>query len=174
MSRRAAVLAGLLALLAQSGHGASSDRLEVAEIRADRVSIDQQNQVSRYFGNVEFVQGSVRITGEEVTLATREGELQRIEISGSPATYREVDDDGRQLRARAGEIFYDTDAGLIRLRDDAHLCRGGEYFRSGFIEYNTVTQAVNAGKPGATQDERVRITLLPPNAPPTGDCEEMP
>ncbi|MDH3453210.1 MAG: lipopolysaccharide transport periplasmic protein LptA, partial [Gammaproteobacteria bacterium] len=122
---------------------------------------------------VEFSQGSVRITGQEVVLATEEGELQLIDISGAPATYRELDDAGQELRARAGRIFYDTGAGVIRLEGDAHLCRGGEYFRSVYIEYNTQTQTVNAGKPGASSEERVRITLRPDKAAATG-CEDMP
>jgi lipopolysaccharide export system protein LptA len=174
MNWRDACCVGLLAVVSQHAPGATADRNEVAEIRADRVSIDQQKQVSRYFGNVEFSQGSVRIIGDEVVLATREGQLRLIDIRGTPATYRELDDAGQQLRARANEIFYDTDVGVIKLQGDAHLCRGGEYFRSAYIQYNTVSGAVNAGKPGATDSERVRITLRPGNAPAPTDCEDMP
>ncbi|MDH3715985.1 MAG: lipopolysaccharide transport periplasmic protein LptA [Gammaproteobacteria bacterium] len=174
MNWRNACCAGMLVILCQHTHGASADRSEVAEIRADRVTIDQQQQVSRYFGHVEFSQGSVWMTGDEVILATRDGELRLIDIRGTPATYREIDDAGQQMRARAEEIFYDTDAGLIRLQGNAHLCRGGEYFRSAYIEYNTQTRAVNAGKPGATESERVRITLRPGNTPSPTDCEDMP
>lgn len=174
MNWRHACCAGALVIVSQHAIGAAADRNEVAEIRADRVNIDQRKQVSRYFGNVEFSQGSVWITGDEVVLATRDGELRLIDIRGTPATYRELDDAGQELRARAGQIFYDTDASLIRLQGDAHLCRGGEYFRSAHIEYNTATGAVNAGKPGATESERVRITLRPANAPAANDCEDMP
>ena len=174
MSWRAAACAGALAIAACQAHGATADRSKVAEIFADRVNIDQQRETSRYVGNVEFNQGSVRITGDDVLLITREGELRLIDISGSPATYREIDDNGQELRARAETIFYDTDAGVLRLEGDAHLCRGGEYFRSVFIEYNTESRAVNAGKRDATSQERVRITLRPDDATAAVSCDAMP
>ncbi len=174
MRWRAAACAGLLAATAQPAHAASDDRSKVAEIFADRVSMDEQAQRSRYVGNVEFTQGSLRLTGDEVELATRDGQLQRLNISGSPATYRELDDAGQPLRARAEKIEYDTAVGLIRLQGDAHLCRGGEYFRSTYIEYNTQTRAVDAGKPEAGGQDRVHITLRPGNAAPGSGCDEMP
>jgi len=174
MNRRSAACAGVLAILSQAAPGAISDRNEVAEIFADRVEIDQRKQVSRYLGNVEFSQGSVRVTGDDVVLETPEGELQTLDIRGAPATYRELDDEGQELRATAERIFYDTAAQLITLEGDAQLCRSGEYFRSVYIEYTTLTQAVNAGKPGATEQERVRITLRPGNAQAPTDCAEMP
>ena len=175
MSWRTAACASLLAVATQHAYGASADRNEVAEIHADRVNIDQQKQTSRYLGDVEFSQGSVRITGEDVLLATQEGELQLIDISGTPATYRELDDIGQELRARADEIHYDTTAGMLKLEGDAHLCRGGEYFRSAYIEYNTQTRAVNAGKRNASSEERVRITLRPDNATDAStSCDAMP
>ena len=174
MSWRAAACAGALAVTIAQAHAATADRTKVAEIYADRVNIDQQQETSRYLGNVEFNQGSVRITGDDVLLVTPGGELQRIDIRGAPATYREIDDSGMELRARAEKIFYDNDAAMIRLEGDAHLCRGGEYFSSVFIEYNTQTRAVNAGKRDATSEERVRITLRPQNATTATSCDAMP
>jgi len=174
MNWRSAACAGVPVILSHAAPGATRDRNEVAEIFADRVEIDQKRQVSRYLGDVEFSQGSVRVTGDDVVLETPEGELRKLDIRGTPATYRELNDEGQELRAIAERILYDTAAQTITLQGNAQLCRGGEYFRSVYIEYNTVTQAVNAGKPGATEQERVRITLRPGNAQAPADCAEMP
>ncbi len=174
MRRHAAACAGALAIAWCAAHGASDDRNKVAEIYADRVSFNEQEQSSRYLGNVEFTQGSLRMTGDEVELTTGAGQLQQLNITGKPARYRELDDAGQELRARADNIVYDTAAGLIRLQGDAHLCRGGEYFRSAYIEYNTQTRAVDAGRQGADPQERVHITLRPGKAAANSSCDEMP
>ena len=155
-------IVGLLAALAAGVAGArDDDRAQPATIEADRVEVLRPEGVSHYYGDVVFVQGSLRITGAEMTLRAPGGAVEFAETIGEPATVRQETDAGAIVDAEGRRIEYQADAQLITLTGDAVMRRGGERFAAGRIRYRTDTGRVEAGAEGNGGDERVRIRIEP-------------
>ena len=159
--RGAAMLAGSLALALAVPLPAAreSDRQAPASIEADRVEIERPSGVSRYFGDVVFEQGTLRITGERMTLRAPGGVVRHAEVHGERATIRQQTDAGQTVRARARNIVYDAETGVAILTGNAELLRGGDRFTAGRIEYRPDTGRIDAT--GGDGDERVRIRIQP-------------
>lgn len=160
-SRVELALAAVLALALAPGVGArEGDREQPATIEADRAEIDRASGASRYYGDVVFVQGTLRITGDTLSVRAPDGVVQWAETHGEPARVRQETDAGRVVRARGRHIEYDADARLVTLTGDAVLLRGGEHFAAEKIRYWLDTERVE----GAGQDEaeeRVHIRIEP-------------
>ena len=154
---------------ARSDDGADSDRQQPATIEADRVEIDREAGVSRYFGDVVFVQGTLRVTGNTMTLRANGGRVEYAETHGEPATVRQETDAGEQVDAEARTIEYAAGASRITLIGNAVLRRAGERFAAGRIRYRTDTGRIQAD--ARDNDERVRIRIDPSKQP---DAEEDP
>ena len=133
-------------------------RDEPATIESDRAELDREQGVSRYFGNVEFVQGDLRITGERMDIQAPDGNLRRAETEGDPARIFHVTAEGERIRARAQRIVYEPDVPRVTLTGSAEVERGGDRFRAGRIAYAPDTGRVDAER---DDGERVRITIQP-------------
>lgn len=155
--RRLATLV-LLAWTVSAG-GAEDEGSQPATIEADRAEIDSAEGESRYFGNVVFVQGSLRLTGDRLTIETREGAVSRAEARGEPARIRKRTEAGRTLRAHGRTIDYDATEGLVVLTGDAELMRDGERFAAGRIRYWTDSRRVEGGR--GEDGGRVQIRIDP-------------
>lgn len=155
---RPVVAVALLAWALAAG-AAELDRRQPATIEADRAEMDRGAGESRYFGDVVFVQGSLRLTGDTLTIHTREGVVRRAEATGEPARVRQETEDGRIVRAHGRTIDYDAAEGLVVLTGDAELLRDGERFAAGKIRYWPDTRRVEGGR--GEDGERVRIRIEP-------------
>jgi len=149
----------LLAALAPCAPARQSDRNEPANIEADRAQIDRPAGVSHYYGDVVFTQGTLRITGDTVTVRAPDGGLQYAESHGNPATARQETETGEVVHANAQTIVYDADAGLVTLTGDAELLREGERFAAGEIRYRTDTGRIEAER--GSGGDRVHIRIEP-------------
>lgn len=160
------LLASLLLLFSQTGWSQQSDRNQAATIEADRVEFDDQKKLSVYRGNVIFIQGSTKISAEQMTLYNKKGQLDRLRIEGSPATFSQLDDDDKPIDANSTLMHYHTDSGLLKLRGNAQLTRPGESIQSEQIDYNSKNKTVlaNSTNEKGTSKGRVKIILLPNNA----------
>lgn len=143
------------------------DRSEPATIEANRAEIERPDGVQRYYGDVVFVQGSLHITGDEMTVRAPGGRVAFAETVGEPATTRQETDQGEIVDAEARHIEYHADEQLVILTGDAIVTRGGERFAAGRIRYRTDTGRVVAGPGNEQEGERVRIRIEPEaeNAP---------
>lgn len=152
-------IALLLLAIALPSMAREGDRDEPATIEADRVEIERPEGVSRYYGDVVFVQGTLRITGDEMILRSPGGVVQYAETRGQQATVRQQTDAGEWVDAEADVIVYEADEQLITLTGDAVMRREGERFAAGRIRYRTDTGRVEAESGG--NDNRVRIRIEP-------------
>lgn len=135
------------------------DRQQPATIEANRAEIDRASGESMYFGNVVFEQGTLHLTGERLTLTTREGVVERAQARGEPARIRQQTDDGRMVRAHGRTIDYNAGDGLLVLTGDAELQRGGERFAAGRIRYWPDSGRIEGGR--GDDGERVQIRIEP-------------
>ena len=133
---------------------------------------------ARFAGGLNFenshwtISGNVRITADggsmrsdKAIVAFRNKLISRATITGVPAEFEQLRDDGTTARGHANTIDYETTDGTVSFIKDAWLSPDGRNEISGQqLVYNIRTQSFNA-KPrpsgGAGGSGRVRIVIQP-------------
>jgi lipopolysaccharide export system protein LptA len=150
----------------------STDKEQPIEIEADTAELDDRKGVTVYTGDVIVTQGSIRMTGDRMTVYyTDNKELDVVIMDGQPATYRQLPDDSEIYdEAEALQMEYYGKKNLIILTDKAVVKQEGLRFSGKRIEYDTElskikargdTKTDQAGTVNGTGDGRVRITIQP-------------
>lgn len=149
----------------------TTDKDQAIEIEADSAELDEQKSVTVYTGNVIVVQGSIRMTGDKMTVYYNDGsDLESVIMVGNPATYKQLPDDSDVYdEAQAKRMEYYSPKNLIVLIDNAIVKQEGLRFSGNRIEYDTENSRIKAkGKPDSagksddtSGDGRVRITIKP-------------
>ncbi len=146
----------------------STDKDQPIEIEADNADLDNEKGVTIYRGNVVLIQGSVRMTGDTMTVYFKDNELDILIMEGKPAKYRQLPDDSKIYdEAEALRMEYYELKSLVILIDKASFKQEGLSFSGNRIEYDTEHSKVKArgnikqGGAGSTGGERVKIILKP-------------
>lgn len=164
----AGIIAVLLVACLASATAARDDAEQPIEIEADRMTLDEAGGTTEYRGAVRLTQGSIEVRTERLTLHSRNGRLERMEIAGTaeqPAVFEQQTDTGGLARGRARHMEYNAADARLTLQGQAELRQGPNHIRSERIEYNTRTNDLLAdGGEGQKdnadgEDERVRITI---------------
>jgi lipopolysaccharide export system protein LptA len=127
-------------------------------IEADDVEVLEAELISVYVGNVVVTQGSMRLTGDHVTVYHREDRRPRFVIAlGAPAHLKQrLDDDQGELLAFAKRMEYDVDKDELTLIGEGLLIQGADRVTGERIVYDRARAHFRAGGAG-----RVRITIVP-------------
>ncbi len=174
-ARATGLLAGaLLAALGLPAWALSTDRDQPIEIEADRAEADDSRRVTVYQGNVILDQGTLRITGDTVTIYFDEsGELTKLVSIGRPARFRQLPDgESEYRRARAQRMEYYAKQDLIVLLGKAAYGQGKDRITAERIVYDSRRSRIKAdsaarapagaGKQAGKPDGgRVRIKIMP-------------
>lgn len=149
-----------LSLIASGVAGAQTQA--PIELSADRAEVEDSNGVSRYFGNVILTRGPMRLTGEVMRVYTNaERELERVEIDGSPATYREHQPEAATRQAEAPRMeYYASGPERIVLLEGGHLWQGDNSVRGETITHYPAQARTVADGNNETQ-QRVNVTVYP-------------
>ncbi len=166
------LLCGLF--LASSGWALSTDKEQPIEIEADSAELDKEKGITIYRGNVVATQGSIRMTGDIMTVHFTDDELDILIMEGKPVTYRQLPDNSEIYNeAEALRMEYYELENLVVLIDKASFKQEGLNFSGSRIEYDTEHSKVKAGggtkqKSGTsdsgsskTNGGRVKIILKP-------------
>jgi len=149
--------AGLILVLAGLPASAlSTDSDQPIEVEADSAELDDIKNVSIYRGNVIVVQGSIRMTGDVMTVYHDENdELKDLILVGKPATYRQMPDKGTVYdTAEALRMEYHEQKTLVVLIEKAVVTQEGLRFSGDRIEYDTALSQVKAwSKPRAETEQ---------------------
>jgi lipopolysaccharide export system protein LptA len=138
----------------------ATDREQPIEIEADELEVRELERVSIYLGNVVLVQGSLEINADRLVIHFNEAnELTLMEMTGNPATLRQLDDNQQELWGEAMRIDYTQSKSLLELRDSALIKQAGDVVESELIRINTETSSLQAG--GTDSDERVKMLIQP-------------
>lgn len=160
-------LAALVLGLAVPASGYTADRDQPIRIQANSATLDDRSNTAVYNGDVIITQGSMRLTGNRVTLNTdAEGAVSKIVSQGSPATYQQTPADGSPVDARGQTIEYLADQDRVVLIDRAFLEQQGNTFQGEYISYDINRQVVDAGRAANTggsggQQDRIEILIQP-------------
>ena len=130
-------------------------------IYADYMKYEIQSGISQYTGNVRVTQNDIELTGDKVIAVQKDKLLKNITVTGSPATYRQLSEDGNYINAQSMKMEYQADKNRLILSNKARLEQAGSVMESEQIIYDTIQEVVIAGDDKA--DKRVNITITPGN-----------
>jgi lipopolysaccharide export system protein LptA len=122
--------------------------------------VREQENISIYVGNVKLVQGSLHVNSDRLVIHFNDAkELTLIEMTGKPATLRQLDNLQQQIFGEAEQIDHSEAESTIIMRRSACLDQDGDIIRSDLIRLNTATNAIEAG--GSESKERVTMVINP-------------
>lgn len=124
----------------------STDKQQDMEITADSAEMDDIEGIAIYRGDVIVVQGTMRITGDILTVYFDDnGDMELAVMEGKPATYRQLPDDSEVYdEAYALRMEYYTLKDYIILIDEGLVIQEGLRMTGDRIEYDTVTNKAKA------------------------------
>ncbi|MEM7565246.1 MAG: lipopolysaccharide transport periplasmic protein LptA [Pseudomonadota bacterium] len=142
----------------------STDREQSIEVEADSLEVREQDNISIYQGNVKLVQGSLEIHSDRLVIHfNQQGELELMEMTGSPARFRQLDDDQLEMLGQAKQINYTESQDLLELKQQARFSHDGDVIESDSITINTVDNRIQAGS--SDSDDRVKMLIKPKPTP---------
>ena len=136
----------LILIIGMDARALSTDKDQPIEIEADRAELDDINNVTVYYGDVIVVQGSIRMTGDKMTVYhTPDDELDTVIMVGKPATYRQLPDNSEIYDEAEALImeYYELKSYVI-LKEEAVVTQEGLKFSGKRIEYDTLNSRVKA------------------------------
>ncbi|WP_426149810.1 lipopolysaccharide transport periplasmic protein LptA [Pseudomonas sp. DC3000-4b1] len=125
-----------------------TDRNQPIHIQSDDAQLDDKQGVAVYTGDVVITQGSMKITGNKVTVTrAANGDVDVFTAVGNLAYYEQKPAvDKPIVQAYAVTIQYFAAQDRIVLIDKAKVINDGNTSEGEKIVYDTVRQVVNAGR----------------------------
>ena len=151
----------LISLLAATVQAKDGDENQPIDVNADRSEYDDKAGIQRLIGNVEIVQGSLKITAQEIAIHLKDNRLSRIEGSGNPIRFEQLNNADESIVGEANAIDYNAIDGTLILTGAATLKQPRQELNSDRIVFNSRAETVQAdgGDKG-----RVSIRIQPPKA----------
>jgi lipopolysaccharide export system protein LptA len=156
--------AGFLACLCSAWANAlPDDRNQPIHITTDEALRDEKTGRTVYEGNVELVQGTIRIYADRITFYHLDDEAERIVAEGSPARMQQQPEpDAPLMHAHGDTIEYFRDEDRVQLRENALVEQDGSQVRGDLIDYFIAQQLVKAASNQSDANSRVKV-VIPPN-----------
>ena len=147
--------------LALAAQAKTTDRNAPMDISADKTdAVLSDDSDSTLTGNVLITQGSMEITADRAVIHRRAGEITEVELTGAPATLKQVADNGEPMNARAGRIVYTLSADVVVLTSSVVIEQPRGNLRGETIKYDLKTGRLDGGGDGS----RVQMRILPKSA----------
>ena len=150
----------LLAVWPLVGLALPGDSDQPIEVEADRLEVRDDENRSIYRGNVRLRQGSLEITSDRLVIHFNDQrDLVLMEMTGSPARFRQLDDERREMLGEARQINYTESDSLLELRDAARFSHAGDTIEGERIRIDTESNSIEAG--GDDPEQRVKMLIQP-------------
>lgn len=168
-STAAVILATSFSLLSGLAHALPSDSQQPINVQADSAEMDDKRGVAIYRGDVVITQGTLKITGDTVTITLdKNGDIDVFTSQGKPAYYEQLPAADKDLVQAYGlTIQYFASNEKIIIIDQAKVIQQGNTFRGEKIIYDTKQEIVTAGraKQGTvtTPTPRINMVIQPKN-----------
>lgn len=136
-----AVLSTALTCCSQASFAERADRDKPMHLEADRVSIDDANQISTFEGNVKITQGTMIIRGDKIVVTQDNEGFTASTATGQPASFRQKREGLDEYAEGFGEtIKYDSRDETIDLIGNAKVKRDEDEISGDHITYNSKTE----------------------------------
>ncbi len=150
------------------GHGSAqaenADREKPINLEADKVTLDDNQKVSVFEGNVILTQGTTRITASKITVRQDKQGNQNATAIGKPATFRTKRDGVEEyVEGSAERVEYDAKTDKVELFINAWLRRDKDEVRGNYVSYEGTTefyQALGGGTPSSSAAAPGRVTVV--------------
>jgi lipopolysaccharide export system protein LptA len=148
-----------------------TDREQPIRIQADSAELDDKKGVAVYRGAVVITQGTMKVTGDTVTITQNaQGDVEVFTSVGKPAYYEQKPSADKQIVQAYGlTIQYFMSNERVVLIDQAKVVQEGNTFEGEKIVYDTKRQIVNAGRATGTNVSaprpRIDMVIQPKNKP---------
>lgn len=165
----ALIIATGFSLLSGLAHALPSDSSQPINIQADSAEMDDKRGVAIYRGDVVITQGTLKITGDTVTITlNKSGDIDVFTSVGKPAYYEQQPSTDKDIVQAYGlTIQYFANNEKIIIIDQAKVIQQGNTFRGEKIIYDTQKEIVTAGrgKQGTitTPSPRINMVIQPKN-----------
>ncbi len=154
---------GKTSMIVFTGLRLSQGRTSIEADEGRATNIEGESGTWKFSGNVVIDIQNGHIECDAADLTFLQYQLQRAEVTGSPATFRLQRPGSDEVTyAEAGKLSYDVDGGIIEFSENASINEGGNQISSNFLVYDITEQRINADSTGS-EDGRVRITYTPKN-----------
>ena len=150
-------LAGALLAASLPAMALTGDTNQPIHIESDQQSLDMQGNVVTFTGNVVVTQGSIKINADKVVV-TRPADQKGKEVIdgyGNPATFYQMQDNGKPVKGRASKMHYELANDFVVLTGNAYL----EQLDSN-IKGDKITYLVKEQKMQAFSDKGKRVTTV--------------
>ena len=154
----------LLSTVLGSAWALPEDREQPIHISSDSAVLDDNEGISTYTGNVEIVQGSIRLQADKVTIYSKDSTVTQVVATGRPAHFQQRPDMEKSVMHAYGEtINYQLSDELITLTENAKLEDSENSFSGNKIQYDIKTQRImaSAGTQSENNDQRVEMIIQP-------------
>ena len=149
------------------------DQQQPIHITSD--SAVQENNTVTYNGNVVIVQGTIRITADQVVIFHEKGKLQRAIATGKPAHFQEQPEaDGGLVVGSANTLIYYSADQRVELLQDAFVDRDKSTVKGNRIEYLLPSKTVRAEGGSDSPTGRVEMVLQPSQPKPPKPAPAQP
>jgi lipopolysaccharide export system protein LptA len=161
LTRRVALLAAL-ALASSVAVALPGDTEQPIRITTDEALRDEKTGRTVYQGNVELIQGTIKITADRITFYRVEQEGDKIIAEGSPARMQQQPEaDSALMHAHGDIIEYYRAEERVQLRDNARVEQDGSTVRGDRIDYFINQQLVKAAADESDASRRVEVVIPP-------------
>lgn len=158
-------------MVQQPAMALATDQKQAIKIEADTGELDDARNINTYTGNVIVTQGSIRITGDKMTVHYNENnEIEVLVVEGNPATYRQLPDSSKVYdEAQAKRMEYHKRKNLVILINNARVKQESGSLSSDRIEYDSALSRVKASSTPAAKGEnpehKGRVKIIIPAQP---------
>jgi len=152
----------------------STDKEQPIEVEANAGELDDVKNVTVYTGDVVVIRGSIRMTGDKMTVYYDENDdVETLIMDGRPATYRQLPDNSEVYdEAEALRMEYYELRNMVILLREAEVRQERYTFSGERIEYDTDLSQVkawsdinkdqqSAGGSDQKKQDRVKIIIKP-------------
>ena len=154
------LIAILVLLLPLQLFALATDGQQPIQVEADSLELRDKDNISIYNGNVRLTQGSLEFRSDRLTLYFDDNkELTLMEMTGNPATFRQLDDENQELKGQAEQLQYRQSESILVLSGNARFSHKGDTIESNTIQVNTENNSIQAGS--SETDNRVKMLIQP-------------
>ncbi len=157
-----AVTVAMLGLLPLGANAEKADREKPINLEADKVTLDDNQKLSVFEGNVILTQGTTKITAAKITVRQEKDGSQKATGLGKPATFRTKRDGVDEfVDGSAEKIEYDSKTDKVELFTNAWLRRDKDEVRGNYVSYEGSTEFYQALGGGTDSNKRVSVVMQP-------------
>ncbi len=150
----------ILAAISELATALPEDVDQPIHITGDNAQIDETSGQIQYRGNVQLIQGTLKVEADSLTIDVKNEKVVKITARGSsrsgPSHYEQkLKQNESKVLANADTIVYHTKDDFIELIGNAHLSQNNNKFSGDTINYD-----IEAGKVKASSTTNAPVKMI--------------